>query len=549
MDKIDKFLKKATLKHGYKFDYSKVNYVDSQTKVCIICPEHGEFWQTPANHIRGHGCPECSNKNRGSKKRLTNDEFITKAKKVHGDKYDYSKVNYVNSDTDVEIMCKIHGSFFQKPSNHLNGQGCPKCNGKHLTTNEIISLFKEKHSDKNYDYSKVNYELMHKKVCIICPEHGEFWQTPSKHLLGQGCPKCSIKNKSQRHTTEEFIEKAKEVHGNKYGYSKTEYISAKDPSIITCKKHGDFMQCPNDHLSGHGCPRCGKGKIISNFEDEIYSFVKKIAHSAIQSNRTILDNKNELDIFIPKNNLAIECDGLHWHSEYFKDKNYHIEKTSECAQKGVRLIHVFEDEWINKKNIVKSILSNIILQSDRKIYARKCVIKKVSKIEKSIFLNSNHIQGNVGTSIDIGLYLNDELVSLMCFSPLRLNLGLKSKNKEFELIRFCNKMGTNVIGGASKLFQSFIRENNPSKIISYSDNRWFEGEMYPKLGFKFLHNSMPNYYYVVNRQRENRFKYRKSILVKEGFDKNKSEHEIMLERKIYRIYDCGCKVWEWNGQN
>jgi len=547
MDKLDKFIKKAKSVHGNKYDYSKVCYVNSQTKVCIVCPEHGEFWQTPANHIRGNKCPICSNKGRGSKKRSSTEEFIEKAKSIHGDKYDYSKVEYVNSNTNVEIICSTHGSFYQKPLNHLNGQGCPKCSGKNLTTNELIDLFNKKHSNNRYDYSKVNYELMHKKVCIICPEHGEFWQTPSKHLLGQGCPKCSIKNRHKKHTTEEFIKLAKSVHGDKYDYSKTNYISAKDLCIITCKKHGDFLQCPNDHLSGHGCPRCGKGRIISNFEDELFSFVHKIDSSAEQSNRNILDDKNELDIFIPKAHLGIECDGLHWHSEEFKDKSYHLNKTIECESKGVRLIHIFEDEWITKQTIVKSIISNILLQSNNKIYARKCELKKVDKKEKAIFLNNNHIQGNVGSSIDIGLYFKGEIVSLMCFSPLRINLGLKPKDGEYELIRFCNKLGTNVIGGASKLFKHFIENNHPSKIISYSDNRWFKGDMYHNLGFKFLRNSSPNYYYVINRQRENRFKYRKDKLIKEGFDKNKSEHEIMLERKIYRIYDCGCKVWEWNG--
>lgn len=127
MDKLNKFIKKAKSVHGNKYDYSKVCYVNSQTKVCIVCPEHGEFWQTPANHIRGNKCPICSNKGRGRIKRSSTEEFIEKAKSVHGDKYDYSKVEYVNSNTNVEIICNTHGSFYQKPLNHLNGQGCPKC--------------------------------------------------------------------------------------------------------------------------------------------------------------------------------------------------------------------------------------------------------------------------------------------------------------------------------------------------------------------------------------------------------------------------------------
>ena len=164
MEKRDLFINKAKKVHGDKYDYSKVDYVNSQTKVCIICPEHGEFWQTPAEHVRGKSCPLCANIKRGSKKRLTIEEFINKAKKVHGNKYDYSKVEYKNASTKVCIICPEHGEFMQIPMAHINGEGCPKCAGKMLKTEDIIKKFKQVHGWK-YDYSKVEYKtIQHQSV-------------------------------------------------------------------------------------------------------------------------------------------------------------------------------------------------------------------------------------------------------------------------------------------------------------------------------------------------------------------------------------------------
>ena len=195
----DDFINKAHGIHGFKYDYSKVEYNGALEKVCIICPEHGEFWQTPNNHINNkRGCPKCGNKKSWDERgRITINDFIEKAKKVHGNKYDYSKAEYVNTKTKVCIICPEHGEFWQTPAKHLNGQGCPKCGVTNIwdmrgrtTNSDFIEAAKEVHGDK-YDYSKVVYKRRDTKVCIICPEHGEFWQTPAKHLNGQGCPVCS----------------------------------------------------------------------------------------------------------------------------------------------------------------------------------------------------------------------------------------------------------------------------------------------------------------------------------------------------------------------
>ena len=189
------FIEKAREIHGDKYDYSKVEFLKAKTKVCIICPEHGEFWQTPQHHLEGHGCSKCGNKAASEKQKFTVEQFVEKAREIHGDKYDYSKVEYKDSHTRVCIICPIHGEFWQLPYDHLNGKGCNKCGYKSLsriktkTTEEFIKKSREIHGDK-YDYSKVEYKGCFNKVCIICSKHGEFWQRPTDHINGKGCPVC-----------------------------------------------------------------------------------------------------------------------------------------------------------------------------------------------------------------------------------------------------------------------------------------------------------------------------------------------------------------------
>ena len=215
------FIEKAHEVHGDKYDYSKVDYVNSLTKVCIVCPIHGEFFVRPSDHTHNHvGCQKCSGCYRSNK-----NEFIEKAQKIYGNKYDYSKVEYINNKTKVCIIChekdkygNEHGEFWQRPNDHLSGYECPKCGGNHMpTTEEWIKKAQIIHENK-YDYSKVHYIDAHTKVCIICPTHGEFWQTPNNHLNGCGCPNCNSDNKSKM---EENIHKLLKKHHIKHERQKT----------------------------------------------------------------------------------------------------------------------------------------------------------------------------------------------------------------------------------------------------------------------------------------------------------------------------------------
>ena len=278
----------------------------------------------------------------------------------------------------------------------------------------------------------------------------------------------------------------------------------------------------------------------SKVENELLLFIKNNYDSEIVSNSKKIILGYELDIYIPDLKLAFEFNGLYWHNELSKDKNYHLIKTDSCEKQNIQLIHIYEDDWEFKRDIVKSMILNKLGKTINKIYARKTEIKEITdnKLVRG-FLNENHIQGFVGSSIKLGLFYENELVSLMTFGKKRKIMNGISNNSELEMLRFCNKLNTNVIGGASKLFKYFIRNYNFKEITTYADRSQSNGKLYEILGFNFIHKTEPNYFYVVNRKREFRFKYRKDVLIKEGYNANKSEHEIMLERGIYRIYNSG----------
>lgn len=366
------FINKANLIHNNKYDYSKVEYVNNSTKVCIICPEHGEFWQTPRNHLIGQGCPLCN----GTFK-LTNQEFIEKANLIHNNKYDYSKVKYVNNNTKVCIICPKHGEFWQTPHHHLNGHGCSKCrnenNGdrRRHNTEDFIRKSKSIHGEK-YNYDKVNYVNSYSKVCIICPDHGEFWQSPYVHIQGHECPECAkIKRaKNNKHSIDEFIQKSKLIHGDKYDYSKVEYINSHTKVCIICPEHGEFWQRPCCHTNlRQGCPFCNESQ--SEMEIEQILCEHKILY--IRQKRFDWLGKMSLDFYLPNYGIAIECQGKqHFESVDYFGGNESLENTKErdlrkkqlCEKHNIKIlyyanyIYPFPYNVFNDKNTLISEIKN-----------------------------------------------------------------------------------------------------------------------------------------------------------------------------------------------
>ena len=357
---------------------------------------------------------------------------------------------------------------------------------------------------------------------------------------------------------EEIIDKMKSKNLEKYSEIKSKFLKDNNITLVEDYKTQKINGFPTyyklkcdycgfefkDHLISNKIPICKKcnNNKKNSLEDELFFFINENIE-AQRNVRYVLDGK-EIDIYIPEKKIGFEFNGLYWHSEKNgKDRKYHLKKTKKAKEKGIRLIHIFEDEWVYKKDIVKSRIKNILNIDFKRIYARKCEIRQIENIND--FLNENHIQGSINSSIKLGLFFENELVSVMSFGKKRISLGSISNEREFELLRFANKKGISVIGGGSKLLKFFERNFNPSEIISYSDNRWNTGNLYEKLGFEKLKDTPPNYYYIINKKRVHRFSYRKNVLFEKlnEYDEKLTEYENMLKNGYDRIWDCGSSKW------
>jgi len=280
---------------------------------------------------------------------------------------------------------------------------------------------------------------------------------------------------------------------------------------------------------------------------ELYNFVKNNYDGEVISDCKNVIKPYEIDIYIPKLKIGFEFNGVWLHSEKFKGENYHLKKIEISKINDIELISIWEDDWNINREICESFILNKLNKTRNKIFARKCEVKEINyKISKK-FLDENHLQGDCKSSIRIGLYHNEELVSLMTFSKLRLPLQRfeknRNKDKHYELTRFCNKINNNIVGGASKLLKYFNKTYSPIQVETYSDNLISNGNLYEKLGFNYSHTSKPGYWYVIDGIREHRFNWRKQKLIKLGYDVNKTEEEIMSELGYYRIYNAGNKKW------
>lgn len=408
---------------------------------------------------------------------------------------------------------------------------CPYCNWETTDLENKSGMF-EVHLLKEHGIGKRDYIQRHpedKPYFALASKtlHTRLFETDPKHIIH--CPICG----------EPFV-RISAKHLKSHGLTRSEFI-LKYGNCVAPSFHDRMSEVAKEVNRNATFHR------VSGSEQEIIDFIRDLGFQTTQD-RHIL-NGLELDIYIPDKNVAFEYDGIYWHNEQYKTKEYHLSKTEVCAEHGIRLIHIFEDEWLTKREIVKSRIRNILNTTPNRIFARKCEIRSVFSGEAKTFLEINHIQGEVNGVYRYGLFYEDELVSLMTFGKMRKALGSVNQDNSYELLRFCNKLNTTVVGGASRLFKHFINEVKPQSVISYADRRWSMGNLYEKLGFSFSHNSRPNYFYIINGERVNRFTLRKDILIsKYGCPSDMSEHQFCLSKKWYRIYDCGTACFIWNNK-
>lgn len=368
--------------HGNKYDYSRVEYVNNRTNVKIVCPQHGEFEQTPSNHVRGANCYYCSIIICANNRRSNTSEFVNRAIEIHGNRYNYSKVEYFNALSKVIIICPIdgHGEFEQQPNDHLFGHGCKKCgiedskNKQRKTNNKFIEDANKIHNNK-YDYSLIEYVNSHSRLLIKCPIHDIFEQNATCHLVGQGCKECANKLNTIRQTcdSDDFIEKSITKHGNKYDYSKVEYINNLTPVIIICPTHKEFNQKPCYHLQSNGCPKCNNHG-YSKAQIKWLNFIQIKDNICIQH----AENSNEYQIpttnfkadgYCKETNTIYEFHGDYWHgnpniyhgSQFNKTTKrtfgelYQstISKEQQIKDMGFNLITIWESDWIKLNKCIR----------------------------------------------------------------------------------------------------------------------------------------------------------------------------------------------------
>ncbi len=354
----------------------------------------------------------------------------------------------------------------------------------------------------------------------------------------------SIREKSTETKRKKFYKKC--VSGERLKnttpeFSCDEYDSIRNKNLkFKCKTCDHIFQSYLKYGNDPICPKCN----ISTFQKEVVDFLKTYIHDIDINNKNILENR-ELDIYIPSKRIAIECNGLYWHSEVSGKKTsyYHIQKTNMCEKNDIQLIHIFEDEWLFKKNIVKEKLKSILkLNHDGYIHARKTVIREINSKDSNEFLEKYHIQGGETSScFKFGLYYKEELVATMTFGKLRKSLGNVNIDHHYELIRYASKYRT--IGGAGKLINHFKKHHVIEKIITYADLRFTDknNNLYTKIGFKKVKITKCNYFYISGNKRYHRYNFRKNILSKKlkKYDEKLTEWENMKLNGYDRIWDCG----------
>jgi hypothetical protein len=486
-------------------------------------------------------------------KSLSQKEFILACEAVHASVYDYSKTVFAGAKEKITVGCKLHGDFEQRAHSHMSGMGCRKCAasaktvGLHYSTKEFVSKLRDVHGSR-YSYKNVVFQGVQKSITVGCRLHGAFEQRASSHLSGQGCPMCANESRKTKNTLEleTFLKKARKAHGDLYDYSKVVYVHSNKKVKIVCKKHGVFEQTPANHINQrNGCHFCGveKSKQPSGLEKAVAKWVAK--HTPVErNNRTQLSPK-EIDVWCPEKLVGIEVHGSYWHREDSKGSKYHYEKALMAKRKGLTLLQFWDWELHEKSAICKSMIASH-LNVNQRIGARKCSIQKLGSKEQRTFFDENHLQGYSSATVCYALVMDGVAVAAMSFRQPRF-----TDEYQWEIIRYANKLNTSVVGGASRLWSSFLKEYSPSSVLSYADLRYSQGALYKTLGFKFLRRSAPSYFYFRAGKRLSRFAAQKSKLVKvlgSKFDPSLSERDNMRNNNWVRVFDAGTLAFVWKEQ-
>lgn len=546
---FEDFQTRAKAVHGDTYEYLSLNFVRGRSIASILCKEHGVFTQGAAQHLCGQGCVHCGNKRSARKRTLDYSTYVARAKKVHGDLYEYEPCD---SPEHLSVICKVHGPFKILKHGHINGQGCSRCADRRNAESMRLSLAeaeekaREVHGDK-YQYVSLNHATNSKAtITAVCSQHGEFTSILTNHLGGAGCPPCGFASRGEKlqHRLETFIPEAEKVHGvGTYTYLKLEAEGGKTHITYVCPKHGEHTQVSSGHLRGAGCPSCKTAKVsVPNLQMKEYLDSLEVQ---VDIEYRFLESRKFFDLALHSAKVVVEYNGNYWHSSEWIPSGQHLEKSRIAEANGYRCIHIRSDEWENKRTAVEYLLKSAAGKVSEKVYARKTKVVKPSKLEASRMLDTYHIQGAVLHGDFYGLEEDGQLVAVMVFSRNTSSRREKASDSHVELTRYvtCKQ----VVGGFTKLLNAFLKYNpEVITISSYSDVRIFQGGVYEKAGFVKMHTTPPDYMYLEKDRLYHKANYQKSKLAKR-FDaaacEGKTERQITEEQGIYRVYDCGKVKW------
>lgn len=566
------FILKARGIHGEAYDYSQAIYKGSNTKIKIGCrvPGHGSFEQTPSNHYAGKGCSKCRYENLAGERRLPLEEVTARLEHLglSGVTTPRLEMEYQGIYSKITIECGAHGMSQVRASRLVKGAGCPKCGKAGAVTArtkggpsfiaEATALYKGK-----FSYIEVGYENAHTMIDIICNKHSiTFRQTPSNHLRGKskGCRVCVSEYRAgrQAYTAEDAIDRFREAHGMTYSrYNMDGYLDMHSPVGILCPTHGWFNQSATSHVTGCGCPKCGRSYAMlssefgSKAQGEITGYLRSLGLVVEEDVKPFRRTKHEIDAYLPELKIGVEFNGLWFHSSKFKLSGYHKMKQDMAAEEGIRLVQIFTDEWLYRKDTCKRALAHLVGKSPKSQGgARNLEVVKVTGKEARVFYEHNHLQGPASPGgLHLGLADADGIVCMMTFAGKLSKRGQPVVPGRYELARFATTRP--VPGGASRLFKQALKVlGDVQTVVSYSDNRWFTGGMYEQLGFRKTGQTQPNYTYTKSGdpKRHNKMGFQKKQLkvkLGEKYDPTNTEKEMCEQLGYYRVYDCGLTRWEW----
>ena len=533
------FIKEEFKKVGYSLVTDV--YKNSKQKLEFICDEGHKHTISYSSLKSGQRCGKCCNTNKQHSYRYIQKKFKDRGYTLLSDHYKniYQKLDY--------ICPKGHEGNINY-NDFRQGHGCMACGTKEGAekTRLSYSYVKTEIEKEGYKLLSDSYENAFTEIKIEC-DRGHIIK--SKWCLWQRGVRCKVcANESRRKKLKLDYDHVKvEIEKEGYRLLSDSYENSHTYLLCVCPNNHTLLTTWNNFQSGYRCGKCSDNH--SKAELEIFDFVKNYFDDAISGDRKLI-YPFELDIVIPSKKIAIEYNGLYYHSESMgKDRNYHLNKLQMCNEIGYKLITIFEDEWINKQNIVLNRLKYILGVSDSSvIHARKCIIKEIDAKAKNEFLNRVHIQGADRSKVKLGAFFEDQLVSVMTFSKGSIAKGSKFKVGVYELNRFCSDSDYQITGIANRFISYFKKNYEVYEIFTYGDKRWSDGNLYKQLGFEFVHDSAPNYWYVEGINRIHRFNFRKSELKTKlkYFNPDMTEWENMQINGFDRIWDCGNVRWKLN---